>query len=232
MSDAAVSDPAVSDPIVASQPLLEGRFVHLVPMGREHLDDLLAAAGDRATFTFTPVPWDRRSMTAYIDKALDKRDQGSQVPFVTWSVEHQRIVGTTRLYDLDRWDWSDRLPAAGGERSEDAPPGTHGRDEASIGYTWLHPMAQRTPVNSEAKLLMISHAFDRLDVRVVRIQTDARNARSRSAIERLGFSLDGIVRADRPAADGGVRDTALYSMLSGEWPAYRQRLVERLALGV
>jgi len=76
---------------------------------------------------------------------------------------------------------------------------------------------------------MLTHAFEVWGVRVVRIQTDARNQRSRRAIERLGHRLDGVIRAERPAADGGVRDTALYSMLAVEWPAARTRLVERLA---
>ncbi len=99
---------------------------------------------------------------------------------------------------------------------------------ACIGYTWLDPSAQRTPINTEAKLLMMGYAFEEWEVRVVRIQTDARNARSRRAIERLGCALDGVVRAERPAADGGVRDTAVYSMLDREWPGHRQRLAERL----
>ncbi len=99
---------------------------------------------------------------------------------------------------------------------------------AGIGYTWLEPSVQRSPVNTEAKLLMMTHAFERWEVRVVRIQTDARNMRSRRAIERLGCSLDGVIRAERPAADGGVRDTAVYSMLDHEWPAHRLRLVDRL----
>jgi RimJ/RimL family protein N-acetyltransferase len=99
---------------------------------------------------------------------------------------------------------------------------------ASIGYTWLEPSAQRSPVNTEAKLLMMTHAFEQWEARAVRIQTDARNLRSRRAIERLGCTLDGVIRADRPAADGGVRDTAVFSMLDREWPVHRQRLVDRL----
>ena len=100
---------------------------------------------------------------------------------------------------------------------------------AGIGYTWLQPSAQRSPINTEAKLVMLRHAFEHWGVRVVRIQTDARNRRSRRAIERLGCSLDGVLRAERPAADGGVRDTAVYSLLDREWPTCRSRLVERLA---
>jgi RimJ/RimL family protein N-acetyltransferase len=202
---------------------LEGRFVRLLPMGPEHLDGLMAAAtGDRSTFDYTPIPWDRAGMSAYVDRALAKRDAGKQYPFVTWSVESHRIVGSTRFYDLTPWDWTDLFPGSESLQRRDRP------DVASIGYTWLEPSAQRSPVNTEAKLLMMTHAFEQWEARAVRIQTDARNLRSRRAIERLGCTLDGVIRADRPAADGGVRDTAVFSMLDREWPVHRQRLVDRL----
>ena len=203
---------------------LEGRHVHLLPMSLDHVDGLLeAAGGDRTTYGFTPVPWDRVTMTAYVEKAVAHRRAGGHVPFVTFSSAHRRIVGTTRFYDLTPWDWSSHFPGSESFQRHDRP------DVASIGYTWLDPVAQRTPVNSEAKLLMIGHAFDRWEVRAVRIQTDARNLRSRVAIERLGFSLDGVIRADMPGADGGVRDSAVFSMLATEWLAHRQRLLDRLA---
>jgi RimJ/RimL family protein N-acetyltransferase len=192
-------------------------------MGHEHVDGLLAAAGgDRSTFTYTPVPVDRPGMTAYVDKALTRRASGHHEPFVTWSVADQRIVGSTRFYDLASWNWADHSPGTDAAQRLGLP------DVACIGHTWLEPAAQRTPVNTEAKLLMMGHAFEAWDVRVVRIQTDARNTRSRRAIERLGCALDGVIRAERPAADGGVRDTAVYSMIAREWPAHRQRLIQRL----
>jgi len=137
-------------------------------------------------------------------------------------VAEQRIVGTTRFYDLATWNWAEHSPGT------DATVRLGRPDVACIGYTWLDPSAQRTPVNTEAKPLMMGHAFGEWGVRVVRIQTDARNERSRRAIERLGCTLDGVIRAERPAADGGVRDSAVYSMLDREWPVHRQRLVERL----
>ncbi len=202
---------------------LEGRSVHLLPMGPEHIDGLMAAAsGDRSTFGYTPVPWDRPGMTAYVDQAVAQRESGAQCPFVTWSAEAQRIVGSTRFYALATWDWSGLFPGS------EALPRRGRLDVAGIGYTWLDPSAQRTPVNTEAKLLMLTHAFEQWEVRVVRIQTDARNTPSRRAIERLGCALDGVIRAERPAADGGVRNTAIFSMLDREWPVLWQRLVDRL----
>jgi RimJ/RimL family protein N-acetyltransferase len=161
-------------------------------------------------------------MAAYVEQALAGRASGRHEPFVTWSVAAGRVVGATRFYDLATWDWPSYSPGTDTGRRTGRP------DVAGIGYTWLEPSAQRTPVNTEAKLLMMTHAFERWEVRVVRIQTDARNVRSRGAVERLGFSLDGVIRAERPAADGGVRDTAVYSMLDREWPDHRDRLVRRL----
>ena len=202
---------------------LEGHHVHLLPMDVGHVDGLVAAAAsDRTTFAFTPIPDDRPGMEAYVDKALAKRAAGLHEPFVTWSVADRRIVGSTRFYDLATWNWAEHSPGTDADARHDRP------DVACIGYTWLEPRAQRTPVNTEAKLLMMGHAFEVWKVRVVRIQTDARNTVSRRAIERLGCALDGVIRAERPAADGGVRDSAVYSMLDREWPVHRQRLIDRL----
>jgi RimJ/RimL family protein N-acetyltransferase len=202
---------------------LEGRAVRLEPLTPDHVDALLSvAAGDRETYGFTPVPWDRASMASYVDKAPGHRRDGDQLPFATVSLALGRVVGTTRFYNVAAWDWSAQFPGSAALQRQDRP------DVTGIGYTWLDRAAQRTPVNTEAKVLMIDHAFSVWEVRVVRIQTDARNARSRAAIERIGFRLDGIVRADMPAVDGGVRDTAVFSMLPEEWPAHRARLLDRL----
>ena len=109
------------------------------------------------------------------------------------------------------------------------PPGVpHG---VEIGHTWLAAAAQRTALNTEAKLLMLGHAFERWEVLRVTLKTDARNVRSRTAIERLGACFDGILRAAMLAADGGPRDTAYYSILAAEWPEVRRRLEAKLARG-
>ncbi len=202
---------------------LEGAHVRLEPLSLRHVDGLLAAAtGDRSTFGYTLVPDDRASMTAYVEDALAHAARGSQVPFATVSIALDCVVGSTRFYELDPWDWTALAPGA-------QPVARVGPiDRASIGHTWIGPDAQRTPVNTEAKLLMLGHAFDVWGVRAVRIQTDARNERSRAAIARLGCSLDGVLRADRPATDGTVRHSAMFSMLATEWPVARRRLVERL----
>lgn len=192
-------------------------------MERAHADRLLAVANqDRTTFTYTPVPWDRATMAEYVDSALAHRDDGSHYPFVTYEPNADHILGSTRFYDMVHWDWSGLFPDSGRRNRAEL-------DCVSIGYTWLHPSAQRSPVNTEAKLLMIDHAFEGWGVHAVRLQTDARNIRSRAAIERLGCVLDGVIRSERPAADGTVRNTAIYSLLADEWPLHRRRLSERLA---
>lgn len=202
---------------------LEGAHVRLEPLALRHVDGLVAAAtGDRSSFGYTLVPDDQASMTAYVEEALAHAARGSQVPFATVSIALDRVVGSTRFYELDPWDWTALAPGA-------RPVARMGPvDRASIGHTWIGPVAQRTPVNTEAKLLMLGHAFEVWGVRAVRIQTDARNERSRVAIARLGCSLDGVLRADRPATDGTVRHSAIFSMLATEWPAARRQLAERL----
>jgi RimJ/RimL family protein N-acetyltransferase len=203
---------------------LEGTHVRLEPLHSRHLDDLLEAArGDRSSFGYTWVPADRPSMAGYVDQAMARAEAGDQVAFATRSLALDRIVGSTRYYDLQQWDWSTI------EDGAFPAPGGGGLDLVSIGHTWLGPAAQRTPVNSEAKLLMLDHAFARWGVRAVRLQTDARNLRSREAIARIGCTLDGVLRSDRPASDGTVRDSAVFSVLAAEWPEARRRLVERLA---
>jgi len=202
---------------------LEGNHVRLEPLRTDHVDDLLEAAGhDRSTYGYTWVPVDREAMEAYVGKALTRAREGDQVPFATRSLALDRIVGSTRYYQLEAWDWS--APDAGAELA----PHEGELDLVSIGHTWLGPQGRRTAVNTEAKLLMMDHAFTHWGVRAVRLQTDARNARSRAAITRIGCTLDGILRSDRPAADGTVRDSAVFSMLADEWPAARRRLEERL----
>jgi RimJ/RimL family protein N-acetyltransferase len=209
---------------VHEQFALEGTFVRLEPLGHEHVDDLLdAACADRSSFGYTWVPGDRPAMTAYVKDALRHAQHGDQVPFATRSIALDRVVGSTRFYELERWDWSAVEP--GVQRTP------HGGefDRVSIGHTWLAPVAQRSPVNTEAKWLMFEQAFTRWGVRAVRLQTDSRNERSRTAMTRIGCTLDGVLRSDRPAVDGSVRNSAIFSMTADEWPEARLRLEGRLA---
>ena len=189
--------------------------MRLEALSRAHVDGLVAAAAEsRATYDLTHVPDGAAAMAAYVDAALADAARGVAVPFATVDKERGQIVGSTRFCNLERWPWIG-APAA---------PVPLGPDAVEIGWTWLAASAQRTHVNTEAKLLMLAHAFDVWRVRRVTLKTDARNARSRANIERVGGRLDGVLRAHMPAADGGVRDSALYSILAAEWPAVRARL--------
>lgn len=199
---------------------LEGRFVRLEPLTIAHVAGLLAAAaGPRETYGFTLVPQDEAEMRAYVEAALGEQEAGRALPFATVDRASGRVVGSTRLFNIEFWPWP---PGNVNQRGADRP------DVVEIGWTWLAASAQRTPINSEAKLLMLAHAFDRWRVHRVSLMTDARNLRSREAIMRLGARFDGILRAARPASDGTIRDTAAFSILDSEWPAIRTRLQARL----
>jgi N-acetyltransferase len=205
---------------VVSPVTLEGRWVRLEPLGRGHAAGLLAAAsGSRDTYGFTTVPGTAAETTAYIGGALAEQAAGRALPFATIDRARGAVVGCTRLFNIEFWPWPAGSP---NQRGVDRP------DVAEIGWTWLAASAQRTPINTEAKLLMLAHAFDVWRVHRVSLMTDARNQRSRDAILRLGARFDGVLRAARPASDGAIRDTAAFSILEAEWPAVRANLEARL----
>jgi len=203
---------------------LQGQHVRLEPLGPQHLDGLQAVIdGPRDTFALTPVPGTRPELEAYVATALEDQKRTVALPFATLDAGTGRVLGTTRFGNIEFW------PVPPGSTVPVRPPGVPYAVE--IGWTWLAPDAQRTAINTEAKRLMLSHAFERWEVYRVTLKTDARNVRSRTAIERLGCKLDGVVRAHSPAEDGGPRDAALYSMLAREWPDALARLDARLARG-
>ena len=206
---------SVVDPVT-----LEGRWVRLEPLGRGHAAGLLAAASaSRDTYGFTTVPGTAAETAAYIGGALAEQAAGRALPFATMDRARGAVVGCTRLFNIEFWPWPAGNP---NQRGVDRP------DVAEIGWTWLAASAQRTPINTEAKLLMLAHAFDVWRVHRVSLMTDARNQRSRNAILRLGARFDGVLRAARPASDGAIRDTAAFSILEAEWPAVRANLDARL----
>jgi RimJ/RimL family protein N-acetyltransferase len=200
--------------------LLEGTHVRLEPLSPLHLGPLSAiAARPRETYRLTSVPEDASAMSEYLDIAFGQARTGLGLPFATVERAGGAVVGSTRFWNLEFWNWPKGQPR---RRPEGIP------DAVEIGYSWLAPEAQRTAINTEAKLLMLAHAFEVWEVHRVNLRTDVRNARSRAAIERLGARLDGVLRTHTPAADGGIRDTATYSLLASEWPAARERLTARL----
>ncbi|WP_084956203.1 GNAT family N-acetyltransferase [Thermoactinospora rubra] len=204
---------------------LSGRFVRLEPLSLAAVDDLVAASSeDRSTYGFTRVPNGRDEMVSYVEAALAEQAEGLTVPFAIRWLNTDRIVGATRLMNLEYWQGP--MPW---------PPGSRGAvgevpSVADIGYTWLAASAQGTGVNRESKFLLLSLAFDTWNVHRITLKADVRNVRSRAAIEGIGAHFDGVRRAESRGADDTVRDTAFYSILREEWPAIRDRLAQRLGL--
>lgn len=199
---------------------LEGRFVRLEPLSMDHVPALVHAASQaRDTYGLTDVPADETDMRRYVGAALAGRDSGAMLPFATIDSQVRRVVGSTRFGNVEFWNWPEGNPYQRGE---------HLPDVVEIGWTWLAPEAQRTGINTEAKLLMLTHAFESLRVHRVSLRTDSRNERSRKAIERLGAKFDGVIRASQTAYDGAIRDSAVYSILDSEWPEVKDQLAARL----
>jgi RimJ/RimL family protein N-acetyltransferase len=203
---------------------LENAFVRLEPLREAHIPALLEIAqrASSGEYVLTTVPATLEGMTAYVQTALEAHAQGRALPFATCAPDGT-VLGSTRLANLESWAWNPGHPLA---RTDGTP------DAAEIGWTWLDSRAQRTRVNTSAKLLMLTHAFETWRVHRVTLKTDARNTRSRNAILRLGATLEGVLRAHVPAADGmigraerdGIRDSAMYSIVIAEWPAVKARL--------
>ena len=206
---------------------LHGRTVRLEPLAERHIEALAAAsAEDRSSYAFTPVPHGIEATARYVADALAAQESGRALPFATVRADDGLVVGSTRFCELDYWQGPVIWPPA--PRGPVGDPGTAIPDAAEIGATWLSSHAQGTGINTEAKLLMLRHAFETWGVRRVSMRADARNARSRAAIERLGAVLDGVHRAHTRGLDGLVRGTAFYSVLDEEWPAARQQLEQRV----
>jgi RimJ/RimL family protein N-acetyltransferase len=199
---------AFADPIT-----LEGEHVRLEPMTPARAfaiaAALAAAAADGAMWesrvTAIPSPETAR---AYVDQALKELAAGVSLPFVTIDRASGNAVGSTRYMNIE------------------AP---HRRLE--IGTTWIGKSFQRTAINTEAKYLMLRHAFETLKCIAVDLRTHEKNVQSRAAIERLGAKLDGLLRNHRIMPDGSLRNTATYSIIDTEWPAVKERLGARLAKG-
>lgn len=196
-------------------PVLEGTLVRLEPLERRHTAGLAAAAEEnRETYGYTQVPT-ADGIVRYVDDKLAAAAAGRIVPYAQISLASGRVVGTTGYCEPRRWRSDDRL------------------DAVEIGFTWLAASAQGTGVNANAKLLLFRHAFDTWGVSRVDLKTDARNTRSRAAIESVGARFEGVLRnwfhSWAPGEDGRLRDSAIFSITADEWPERRARLEERVA---
>lgn len=189
---------------------LEGEHVRLEPLSLAHEAALVAAAADgelwNSIVTVVPTP---ETMAGYITAALDAQEQGRELPFAIRRKSTGRIVGTTRFYFIEREYRT-----------------------AEIGYTWLAASVQRSEVNTESKLLLLTHAFEHWRCIRVALVTDILNQQSQRAILRLGAKQEGILRNHMLMPDGRYRDSVLFSIIESEWPEVKARLIARLAQAV
>jgi RimJ/RimL family protein N-acetyltransferase len=195
-------------------PVLCGSLVRLEPLSTTHAADLAhAAEEDRGAYGFTQVPraWE---VEDFIAAHFERVREGKLVPFAQIRQADGRAVGITAYWDLRYW------------------PGRAALYAIEIGWTWLAASAQRTGINVEAKLLLMEYAFETLEVVRLDLKTDARNERSRRAIERLGARFEGVLRqwsrSHAPGEDGLLRDSAIFSVIASDWPATKAALCRRL----
>jgi N-acetyltransferase len=185
---------------------LEGRFVRLEPLALTHADALAAVGLDPDLWKWTTISLHTpEEVHAYVQSAIDDRGAGRALPFATVERATGTVIGCTRFMSVSMPD-----------------------KRVEIGSTWVAGPWQRTPVNTEAKLLMLRHAFESLGCIRVELKTDRLNERSRNAIKRIGGVEEGILRQHMITASGRLRDTVYYSILDREWPAVRDRLEARL----
>ena len=192
-------------------PVLSGNHVRLEPLAHAHVDGLVAAAnGDRSKYGYMIVPPTRDEMVAYVHDLLEQHEDGLAVPFAQVGIESRRVVGATRFMTIRS------------RRGETTP------FAVEIGGTWLSGSAQRTAINSEAKMLLFTYAFETWMVGRVDLKGDARNTRSRTAMARIGATFEGVLRQWQPSMVAGEeflqRDTAMYSVVANEWPTVRSNL--------
>jgi N-acetyltransferase len=187
---------------------LRGTHARLEPLSHAHLNDLMEAVKDgelwRLWYTMIPEP---EKMRAEIDRRMDLHAKGSMTPFAVVSTGTSKVVGMTSYMNVD----------AANRRVE-------------IGSTWYRKSVQRTALNTECKLLLLTHAFETLDCICVELRTHFFNQQSRRGIERLGAKLDGILRSNQIAPNGTIRDTCVYSIIASEWPTVKAHLTWKLNL--
>jgi len=196
-------------------PVLQGTLVRLEPLSLDHAADLAVAADeDREAYGFTWVPSGPET-EAYLRSQLQRAETGKLAPFAQIRLGDDRVVGCTAYWDPRPW------------------PGRSALVAIEVGFTWLAASAQGAGINAEAKLLLFRHAFEHLAVARVDLKTDARNGRSRRAIEGLGAHFEGVLRSWSPSwapgEEGQLRDSAMYSVISSEWPSCENHLRDRLA---
>jgi RimJ/RimL family protein N-acetyltransferase len=192
----------MSTEMIVAPVTLEGRQVWLEPLSQEHQPGLAAVGLDENLWRWVPTPVRApEEMSAYIATALEEQVRGVSLPFALIEKASGQAIGSTRYGNIDR---------------------THHRVE--IGWTWVAPAWQRSAVNTEAKYLLLRHAFETLGCIRVELKTDSLNERSRAAILRIGAREEGTLRNHMITASGRIRHTVYFSILDSEWPDVKSRL--------
>ena len=176
--------------------------VRLEPLSKDHLDDLIVAVKDGKLYNhwYTSIP-EPKDMNVEINRRLDLQNKKSMLPFAVISMRNNKAVGMTTYMNIDQ-----------------------DNKRVEIGSTWYAKSVQRTSLNTECKLMLLEHAFERLDCICVEFRTHFMNHQSRKGIERLGAKLDGILRSNAIQKNGTIRDTVVYSIIKDEWSSVRANL--------
>ncbi len=194
------------------QPVLKGKLVELHPIQVEHRQPIIDAASDgqlwEMTLTVIPSP---QTIDQYLNHAFENRDNGSHIPFVIIDAASRKVVGCTRFWKIDR-----------------------ANRKLEIGHTWLSQSFQRSGINTEAKYLLLTYAFEVMECVRVQFTTDENNTRSRAAILRIGAQQEGMIRHERIMPDGRKRNSVRFSIIDDEWKVIKAGLEEKMArkLGV
>ncbi|UAB71960.1 GNAT family N-acetyltransferase [Vibrio sp. SCSIO 43132] len=186
---------------------LDSMTIKLVPLSEAHLSELVLAATDGELWKlwFTSVP-SKENINEYISNALEQKSKGLALPFVVVEKSSGKVIGSTRFCNADSVN-----------------------KRVEVGYTWYSKSFQRTSVNTECKLLLLKHAFETLDAIAVELRTSWHNQASRAAIARLGAKQDGVLRNHQKLANGGYRDTVVFSIINTEWLSVKESLEFKLA---
>jgi len=204
-----VATPSANTVMLIQPVVLSGRRVRLEPLSLDHLDALSAVGLDQEIWRWIPYRVSsREEMRAFIENALQLQAEGSALPFATVEQSTNLVVGSTRFMNIDK-------------------PNRH----VEIGSTWIGRNWQRTFVNTEAKYLMLRHAFEVLGCFRVELKTDVLNEKSRNAISRIGAKEEGIFRKHVVCWDGRIRDSIWFSIIDSEWPGVKAELEEKLKRG-
>ena len=181
---------------------LESKSIKLIPLALEHTNALIEAAmdGELWNLWFTSVP-NSENITEYISSALEQKSKGLALPFVVVDKSNGKIIGSTRFCNADPIN-----------------------QRVEIGYTWYRQSYQKTSYNTECKLLLLTHAFEKLNSIAVEFRTSWHNQASRAAIARLGAKQDGVLRNHQKMKSGGYRDTVVFSIINVEWPSVKTHL--------